>query len=321
MRLEDLATGVELLNFPNLEGQTWPLAFSPDGRLLASVNSNFKLRKENDPTRTGTSIKLWEVATAAEVLSLPTAGQYRVAFSSKGRLLATTAPGREILVWDLVHACEVVRFKGHDAEVTWLTFTPNGRRLISGLADSTFLVWDVEPPKPENDKPDADAVTKAWDDLAGSDAARAFRARWALVSAPDTTLAHFQKHLKPTQPADPKILQKLIGDLDSQQFAIRNAANKELEELGDLASGALRQHLKKNLSLEQSRRAEALLSKLRGPVTRPEHLRSVRAVAVLEDIATPAAEKLLEALVQGSPEARLTKEARTALQRLGKRNR
>src|SRR5207247_6721982 len=34
MRLEDVATGERLLTFPALEGQTWPQAFSPDGRLL-----------------------------------------------------------------------------------------------------------------------------------------------------------------------------------------------------------------------------------------------------------------------------------------------
>jgi WD40 repeat protein len=319
MRLEDLATGQLLLDFPDVEGQTWPLAFSPDGRLLASSNYNYKRRKEGDPASTGRSVLLWEVATAAQVLSLPLAGQSRVAFSPNGQFLAMTAPTRDILICDLFQGGELRRFKGLDSEVTWLAFAPDGRRLVSGLADSTLLIWDVgAPAAPRTGKLAAEAVAKAWDDLAGSDAARAFQARWAFVRAPDTALAHIQKHLKPARPADPKRLQKLVADLDSQQFPVRSAATKELEDLGQLAAGALRQVLTKNSSVELGRRVETLLSKLRGPVTRGELLRALRAAAILEDIASPEARKMLEGLAQGTPEARLTQEARGALQRLGK---
>lgn len=317
MRLEDLATGELSLSFPTLEGQTWPLAFSPDGRLLASVNSNFKRRKKDDPASTGANLLLWELATAAEVLSLPMTGQHRVAFSPDGRLLAFTAPGREIPVWDLAQHRVVRRFKGFDAEVTWLAFAPEGRRLVSGLADSTLLIWEVGAPEaPPTTKLGAEALAKAWDDLAGSDAPRAFRARWELANEPKATLTLFQKHLKSAPPSDARRLQKLIDDLDSQLFPVRTAANRELEELGDLAAGALRQVTTKSSSLELRRRAQALLEKLRGPVTRPEVLRAMRSATVLEDIATPEAQKLLESLAKGAPEARLTQEAQAALQRL-----
>src|SRR5260370_9214044 len=93
MRLEDLATGTLLLTFPVLEGQTWPLAFSPDGRLLASNNSKYsRIRAGDDPAATGNSLRLWEVATATGVLSLPIAGQYRAAFSPNDRPWTLTAP-------------------------------------------------------------------------------------------------------------------------------------------------------------------------------------------------------------------------------------
>jgi RNA polymerase sigma factor (sigma-70 family) len=320
MRLEDLATGKLILDFPELEGQTSPLAFSPDGRLLASWNSNYERRKEGDPTKTGSNLVLWEVATAAEVLSVPLAGQFRVAFSPDGRLLALTAPTRDIVVWDLAQGRELRRFKDLDAEVTWLGFAPDSQRLVSGLADSTLLIWDVAVPLKEG-KLTADDMAKAWDDLAGADAPRAFRAQGSLASVPEATLALFQKQLKPVRPADPRRLQKLINDLESQQFSVRNAANKELEELGGLAAGALRQAQAKNSSLEMRRRIETLLDKLSGTVTRPELLRAVRAVAVLENIASPDARKLLENLLQGDPDARLTQEATGALKRLDQKSR
>ena len=163
-------------------------------------------------------------------------------------------------------------------------------------------------------------MAKAWDDLAGSDAARAFRAQWALVSMPEATLTLFQKHLKPALPVDPQRLQKLLEDLESQKFPVRNAANKELEELGALATGALRQALAKKSSLESRRRIEALLDKLREPMMRPDLLRAVRAAAILENIASPEARKLLETLVQGDPNAPLTQEAAGALKRLAQKS-
>jgi hypothetical protein len=66
-------------------------------------------------------------------------------------------------------------------------------------------------------------------------------------------------------------------------------------------------------------RIEALLGKLEGPVASAETLRSIRAVEALEHIATPEARDLLDRLAAGAPEARLTREAKAALERLGRR--
>jgi RNA polymerase sigma factor (sigma-70 family) len=321
MRLEDLRTGEVLLTFPALEGQTWPLAFSPDGRLLASNNSDWKRKgKKGDPAgATGSALHLWETATAAEVLALPLESQYRTAFSPDGRLLALIAPSQEILIWDLAHNSELRRFTGFGAEVTYLAFSPDGRRLLSGLSDSTLLVWDVGPCEARPGKPGTDSVAKAWADLAGSDAPRAFRARWTLAVAPEETLPLLKERLRPAKPADAERLRRLLADLASEQFTVREKAQANLEELGELAEPALRQTLADKPTLEVRRRVQAVLQRLRGPVTRPEMLRSLRAVAVLEAIATPAARKLLEELASGAPEARLTREAKASLSRLDRR--
>jgi hypothetical protein len=320
MRVEDLATGALLVTFPVLEGQTWPLAFSPDGRLLASHNSNYRSLKEGDPSSTGRAVRLWETATATEVLSLAEGnGQSRAAFSANGRLLAMTAPPQDILVYDLAAGRELRRFNDFDAEVTSLAFSSDGRRLVSGLADSTLLIWNVSPPAiAKNGKITADMVAQAWRDLGGSDGPRAFRARWTLAAAPETAVSFLQKRLQPVQPADSKRLRRLIADLDDKRFVVRQQAQKELEEIGELAAPALKKALAEKSSLEVRQRIDGLLGKLRGPVTRSEIVRAVRAVAVLEDVATPQARKLLQALSQGAPEARLTQEAKAALTRLGK---
>jgi WD40 repeat protein len=309
MEVEDLATGERLLTFPTLKGQTWPLTFSPDGRLLLSYTSQ--------------SLRVWEVLTASELLVLPTIdGNAKAAFSSDGRLLAAIAPSGEIFLWDLREGKELHRFKGFDAQVTSLAFAPDGSRLVSGLSDSTLLVWDVATLQ-SKDRPaalDAATVRQAWDDLA-ADARKAFAARQRLASAPEKAVSLFRERLKPIQAADRERVRRLLTDLDSDQFAVREKARRELMELGELAEPALRQRLKDKPSLEARRRIQALLEGLRAPVTRPEQLRSLRAVAVLEDIASPEARRLLEQLARGTPEARLTREAKASLRRLGLRSR
>jgi hypothetical protein len=71
---------------------------------------------------------------------------------------------------------------------------------------------------------------------------------------------------------------------------------------------------------EVRRRMQAVLERLRGPLTRPEILQSLLVVAVLEDIGTPTARRLVEVLATGAPEARLTREAKGSLCRLDLRS-
>jgi hypothetical protein len=322
MLLEEVATGENLLTFLVLGGQTWPLTFSRDGRLLASNNSDRKRsNRKGDPSETAPdTLRVWETATAAEVLMLPTGLNNYPAFSSDGRLLALAARSHEILVWDLACGRELHRFEGLGADVTGLAFSPEGRRFIAGLADSTLLVWDVGTREAGPAiKLGAEGTAKAWADLAGADAPRAFRARWVLATAPEEALPLLKEHLHPAQAADRERLSRLLADLESEQFAVREKAQAGLEELGDLAEPALRQRLAGKPTLEVRRRVQAVLRRLRGPVTRAEMRGALRGVAVLEDIATPAARALLHHLASGAPEARLTLEAKASQERLARR--
>jgi hypothetical protein len=214
---------------------------------------------------------------------------------------------------------ELHRFKGFDAQVTSLAFSPDGRRLVTGLSDSTLLIWDVAAVR-SKDRPaalDAEGMRCAWDDLAG-DARKAFAARWTLAAASEQAVSLLRERLKPAQAADRERLRRLLADLDSDQFAVREKARQGLTELGELAEPALRQVLVDKPALEVRRRIQALLDNLRGPVTRPELLQSLCAVAVLEDIGTLPARQLLEDLTKGAPEAGLTREAKASLERLSK---
>ncbi|HEY7154760.1 MAG TPA: sigma-70 family RNA polymerase sigma factor [Gemmataceae bacterium] len=327
MYLEDVETGERLLTFPILKGSNSPLAFSPDGRLLLSHTSTPAPSAPGGSERT---LHLWEVLTASELLTLPISIYLtaKAVISPDGRLLAAIAPEedtippqQEILLWDLKRGKELHRFKGYGSSVTSLAFSSDGRRLVSGLYDTTLLVWDVAAVR-SKDQPaalNAESVRRAWDDL-GTDARKAFAARWTLAATPEQAVSLLRERLNPAQPADPQRLRRLLADLDSEQFAVREKARRELTELGELAEPALRRTLANKPSLEVRRQIQTLLDNLHAPVTRPETLRALRAVAVLEDIASPEARRVLEQLARGTAEARLTREAKSSLRRLEPRS-
>src|SRR5262245_38618006 len=72
-----------------------------------------------------------------------------------------------------------------------------------------------------------------WADLAAEDARKAYRARNALAFA--QAIPCLSDCLHPIRPVDAKRVEKLIADLDSEQFAAREAAAKELAKSSDLA--------------------------------------------------------------------------------------
>ena len=64
-----------------------------------------------------------------------------------------------------------------------------------------------------------------------------------------------------------------------------------------------------------TRDGAVLLSRLERPALSPEELRALRAVELLEQLDTPGARRLLRSLAGGAAGARLTREAKEALDR------
>src|SRR5262249_11995302 len=206
--LWDLASGKELRRLPVGRSSIRALAFSPNGRLLASVGSE----ESGNMTMSGV-VRLWETATGKE---LPRLEKHEgrigdVAFSPDGRTLVTGGTG--LRLWEAVTGRERRRIRGHDGDITSVDFSPDGRLLVSSSwSDRTALVWDLTEGA-RGEQMSAAELHQRWDALAGDDTVKAHQALRALVAMPRQAVGLLRERLRPVSAADPERLTRLIRDL------------------------------------------------------------------------------------------------------------
>src|SRR5262249_6103905 len=153
-----------------------------------------------------------------------------MAFSPDGRLLAIS-DGDVFRLWEIATGKEVFRRERHgdapgapaQAPVSTLAFLPDGRGVVTGLLDGTILVCDLTP-----EAAPARGLEGLWADLAGEDARTAYRAVHGLAAVPARAVAYLKDRLRPVPEVEPQRVRRLLADLDSNTFAAREAAAKEL---------------------------------------------------------------------------------------------
>ncbi len=245
-----------------------------------------------------------------------------LALSPDGRLLAGGGSDTAVRLWNIATGRLLVSLAGHRGKIQQVAFSPDGGRLLSVSGDGTVLVWDVAAalrlPAGSAARPARRNVEALWRELASDDAAVAEQAIDEMAEQQAAAVRLLRKHLSPVPPVALDRLNRLIQDLDSNDAAVRDLATGQLAGLDELARAAL-QRAAGSPSAEVRKRVKNLLERLdRGELSGLQ-ARPLRAVEVLEKVASPGARQLLAELAHGAADAVLTRGAADALRRLAAR--
>jgi WD40 repeat protein/cell division protein FtsL len=140
IRVVDLHDGKELWNAPATKRYVTALAFSPDGKMLASA-AGFG---ESD-------IRLWDVATGKEIGRLEGHQSWvsSIVFWPDGSKLASASADETIRIWDIASRKSVDVMRGHRDEVWRLALLPDNQTLVSGGKVGEVCFWDTSIPHPK----------------------------------------------------------------------------------------------------------------------------------------------------------------------------
>jgi WD40 repeat protein len=148
VRIYDLVTGEVVQLFEPHLNQVFAVAFSPDGKTLASSGLLREADPEAEEIWLGGDIRLWDLTTGAKLHQLrrPNArgARHNIVFSPDGELLAAPngAEG-EALLWD-PRSGELARtLPGFKSDVFALAFSPTGRLLATGSKDAKVRLFEA----------------------------------------------------------------------------------------------------------------------------------------------------------------------------------
>lgn len=107
----------------------------------------------------------------------------------------------------------------------------------------------------------AEPLTSAWKELLAADEVTATKAAIEFAKQPKEAVVFLGKNLQPVQ-ADTKRVARLVEQLAERDFAVREAAQLELEYLGKFAKGDLEKAKKESENPEATDRVAKLLGRI-----------------------------------------------------------
>ncbi len=127
-------SGDKILELTGHSGELHDVAFSPDGRRIATGSDD------------GTA-RVWDGINGQVLFTLKghTGPVFCIAFSPDGRRLASGSADLTVRIWDAITGENINTLKGFEDNVLSLSFSPAGDRLVVGSEDETVRTWDVSP--------------------------------------------------------------------------------------------------------------------------------------------------------------------------------
>ncbi|MEA5538634.1 WD40 repeat domain-containing protein [Limnoraphis robusta Tam1] len=120
-------------NFRTDQGIIWSIAFSPDGKLLATAGEDF-------------TIQLWDIQTGEclQTLNKHTNCVRCVSFTNSGKWLISGSEDRTLRIWDVQTGNCLQVFEGHQQQIWTLAIDANDDYIISGSDDFTLKLWHLK---------------------------------------------------------------------------------------------------------------------------------------------------------------------------------
>ena len=136
VRLIDPVSGKVLTELDGHPDSVRAIAFSPDGKLLATAGSA--------PQSDG-EIRIWNLASyqLLKILHGHKDCIYSLAWSPDGKLIASGSYDKTVKLWDVSEGKELRNLQDHIDAVFAVAFSPDGRHLASASQDRTVKIWEV----------------------------------------------------------------------------------------------------------------------------------------------------------------------------------
>jgi WD40 repeat protein len=291
------------------------LTVSPDGQFLAGVSDAEVIVWEIASGHTRWKTNLPAPDSGLDIRSVSNGEPYPLAFSPDSRMLYVADFVCGLHGYDVLRGKEVLKRPGGKTLPACLAVAPDGRTVAIGDVLGAIRLWSVATPPLTYHAQPPETLRKWLADLghAGGDTPR-LAVAGLLEGGPDTVTL-LRQSLKPAAKPAPGRVTTLIRQLDAEDFDERENATIALLRLGSRIESEIDAALAVATRPEAKRRLREIKQELVSAPIDAQTLRELRGIAVLEWL---GAKDALEPLAKGDPDAETTKQAKAALERLGR---